>query len=185
MLAHRLEIHAVATIEQESALAFRRQRAQQPLQPLYFLRTCQTSLGRTAVDEFIEYRLRGRTVMDLIASQPIEREVRGRLKQKRAQIADGLRLMQAQQPYISLLRNIPGLLRGAQSGVQESQQSLVVLTEQTLNQLCMRILIGCVCRVGRFRLFIAHVIGETKNPWNFAINARDGFRLQFPPGCSS
>ena len=50
--------------------------------------------------------------------------------------------MQAEESHVSFLRNLPGILLRVQAALQKSQQRLVVLTEQTLDLLRMRRLIG-------------------------------------------
>jgi hypothetical protein len=63
-------------------------------------------------------------------SQTVDREIPGRLEEVSSQETERLRLIEAKESSIGLLRHFVSFGLGAQPGDQEGKQLLVVLDEQ-------------------------------------------------------
>jgi hypothetical protein len=64
-------------------------------------------------------------------AQPVDSQVRRGLEQIRAQEPEHIRLIQAQQAGVGLLRDFFGFLSRLEARLQESHQVPIVLDEQT------------------------------------------------------
>ncbi len=72
-------------------------------------------------------------IESVIPPAPIDCDVSGSLEKKRAKVADGPRLIQTQEAYISFLRNFPRLVAGPDAAPQEAKQGFIVFAKQTLD----------------------------------------------------
>ena len=97
------------------------------------LRGDQLAFGSTRLDELVEQRQIGAAHLDLLASQPVDREIRCRLEQEGAQIAHRAGLIQAQQAHVGFLGHFARFVARAQSGVEKADQRFVVLAKQPLD----------------------------------------------------
>ena len=113
----------------EGLPALRGQGGNQTLQSAEKLLARQAPFRGAQLRAGAQLRLPGHSFVRLLASLPVDRNVRRRPEQKGAQIAHRPGLIQAQHPNISLLRDIDRFLSRADSRPQEANQRLVVLTE--------------------------------------------------------
>jgi len=141
--------------EIEGLTALRGKLRDESLELLEFLCTRDPTLRGAEVGEFMKYGCRSDALLDPVATDPVNGEVRSRAEQEGTQETDGTRLVKAQEAHIRLLGDLERGLARPEPSHQKAHERLVVLTKETLDGLRLsrvRCRISWLGWIGRVRL---------------------------------
>ncbi len=152
-------LEAVDAAQQERATAFWGKPIERALDDGDFLLAHERALRGGRFTKLLEQRRLAQLLATIAAAHAVNRDVRGGLEQKRSQETHCVRLIQIEHSHVGFLRNFERFLARAQPRSQESHQTLVMLAEQTGDELCARLflpgvslgsLLSLWCYVGKF-----------------------------------